>query len=317
MRVQDLRQHIRSGNIDPCYILTGDDEFLVRNAESSFESIVKGSEDFSLRILTAPKPQEVVESALTISFFGCSVVLVREFSAKDIKPVLDYLAKPNPATVLVFSCPDEDFIKKTENKATVVLCDKLTQDMIDKWILREFSRAGRTITKDALKLFVDNCGGKMNRISMEINKLLYSDSAEIGVGHISEFVTKTLEFKIYELAEAIARRNADKAMEIYDTLVYSVSDIKNPYTSILSGLYSHYRRLLYSKITPLREEDVARELGVKPFAVKMAREQAAGYSSSKLLEILRKIGDSEYAFKSGRMSQENACESAVLGILAL
>ena len=81
-------------------------------------------------------------------------------------------------------------------------------------------------------------------------------------------------------------------------------------------LYAHFRRLLYVAITPYYER-MPSDLGVKEYAVKKAKEQAARFTPLKLKKICDILQSADYGIKSGKMTDKTALELTVLRALGM
>jgi DNA polymerase-3 subunit delta len=90
--------------------------------------------------------------------------------------------------------------------------------------------------------------------------------------------------------------------------------------AILSMLLRQYRLLQHIKIMQYEKKGgdfIRSALGVPPFAVDQYIRQASGYTGGQIKSAVRICFDTEYALKSGRMSQDGAVETVVLKLLNL
>ena len=85
---------------------------------------------------------------------------------------------------------------------------------------------------------------------------------------------------------------------------------------LIGMLYSHFRRLLYTAITPQYDRMPA-DLGVKEFAVRKAKEQAGKFTPKKLKKICDGLQETDFDIKSGRITDKVALELTVLRALAM
>lgn len=241
------------------------------------------------------------------------VVVVNDFTG-DLKPLKSYLDDPNPTSVLVFVGALTPNFNAIIAKVEVVDCNKLDAAWLSGWVQKKVASQNSTISADGAKLLVEFCNRDMNRISNELEKLIvYSDGEEITSQTVSSLVAPELEFKVYELSEAIADKNRDKAVELTDALL---SDNNSP-VSLLGMLFNHFRRLLFVSLNPT-SDTLASDLKVKEYAVKIALRQASRFSPKRLKNIFDKLCALDKDIKSGFITDRNAlltfvCETLTVG----
>ena len=87
--------------------------------------------------------------------------------------------------------------------------------------------------------------------------------------------------------------------------------------SLISMLFSHFRRLLFVSLNP-SSDTLASDLKVKEYAVKMAVRQAARFTPRRLKAIFDRLNEIDAAVKSGLCVDKNAlvtfvCETVAVG----
>ena len=88
-------------------------------------------------------------------------------------------------------------------------------------------------------------------------------------------------------------------------------------TAILSLLTSNFRRLYFAKITPDDNATLAKQLGVKEYAMKIAKDKTNKVGAVALKQINEMLLETDYAIKSGEMPADLALNFAVLKINSL
>ncbi|MDE7395577.1 MAG: DNA polymerase III subunit delta [Clostridiales bacterium] len=313
MLFSELKRHIRAGQLHPAYIVTGEDAFLRLSAVNMFRALSGDMPDFNLCELVSPESATVITDACNaLPLMNPRRVVLVSSCKTDLAGVEKYLDSPSPTTVLVFICekPDATF-SKILKKLTVVDCAKLDRSTIMSWIAMRTKENGSSITQPAASLLIDYCALDMARISAELDKLCaYQYDGVIEENDVSKLTSATLDFKIYELSEAVATKQAKKAAQI----LQSLSESGAAPVALLGMLYAHFRRLLYVSVTPSYER-MASDLGVKEFAVKKAQQQAARFSARRLKAICDSLHKADYDFKTGKINDQTALELVVLRAL--
>ena len=176
-------------------------------------------------------------------------------------------------------------------------------------------KLGKEIHVSALDKLVSYCNNDMSRISNELEKLIsYSGQEPIKELDVDTLVYQDREYQVFELAEFISKGEKEKALD----LIYVLSNGGKSSFSVLGPLYNNYRRALFVAINKDKTDDeIASLLGVKPYAVKMVRNQALRFTPKKLKTIVDMIYNTDRNIKMGKIKEDVAIKTIVLNILKL
>ncbi len=308
-----LKRHIKEGALDPAYFITGEDAFLRMSAVNMFRKLAGDMPDLNLSELTSPESAvAIIDACNSLPFMNDYRVVLVYPSGIDAAPLEKYLENPCRSTVLVFVAekPDAKFAKLLP-KTTVVDCAKLDRPTVLQWIAAKTAEGGASITTAAANLLVDYCAQDMSRISGELPKLCaYRYGGKIEEEDVANLVAATLDFKIFELSEAVSSKKSEKAATVLKNLIESGAAP----VALLGLLYNHFRRLLYVAVTPPYDR-MASDLGVKEYAVQKAKTQAARFSAVRLKAICDSLHKADYDFKTGKIADKTALELVVLRAL--
>jgi DNA polymerase-3 subunit delta len=150
-------------------------------------------------------------------------------------------------------------------------------------------------------------------ISQELSKLstYTGEGGTITADTVSSLVARTLEQNIFELIEKVVRKDRANAMQIfYDLLKANEEPIK-----ILSLLINQFRLLLQAKelaALGYGQQQIAGNLKVHPFRVKLALGQAQLFQSSELTAIMNELAEADYVMKTGKMDKKLTIELFLL-----
>lgn len=319
MKFIELKKSLNT--LQNVYLISGEDRFL---CYSALDQITKACNltipEMNSVSMDNPSADDIVASASIYPFADeHRLVIVKDYAGKpnqegQLKVIQKYLENPMPTTVLVFFNLTEDgFFKNLKTKLCYVDCSKLDAATINNYISKEFDKNNITYTSSAINLLALYCSYDMQRITSEVEKLVsYSaGKTQITDAVIADLVVQDKEYQIFELAELISKNNAEKALDLVDTL-----GRKNGF-GILSPLYNNYRRALYVAITPLTDAELANKLSIKEFAVKMLKNQIRVFSPKKLKQIVDMLGDVDANIKKGKLKEDVAVKTSVLEILKI
>ncbi len=312
MKFLELKKHVLSGSLDPAYLISGDDAFIVKSAVGFFRTVTGGFADLNYTAFQSGASSVDVVNALNSSPMLAErrVVNVVDFSG-DVEPIKKYLDSPCPTSVLLFTGALGAGVNAIAKRLTSVDCNRLDVGYLSGWITKKAASEGESVTPAAAKLLAEYCNRDMNRISGELAKLVcYSNGEGITEKTVEELVSPDEEYKIYELSEAVATKNAEKAMGILNKLF---AEGREP-VAITGMLFKHFRRLLFASINST-SPTLAVDLQVKEYAAKMAVKQAAAYTPRRLLAIVNALGELDYSMKTSAGASKSSLVAFVCGTL--
>ncbi|MEG1581809.1 MAG: DNA polymerase III subunit delta [Clostridia bacterium] len=323
MKFIELKKSLQV-NIEQVYLIKGEDRFLCYLALEMVSSRVGCNiPEMNTALLSQDKMlmHDIIENCLIFPFGDDKrLVIVKDYTTKsgaEIQELNKYTSNPASTTVLVFFNPESTETFKNVKNITIIDCDKLDINLLNSWteskLLKPFNVS---MNSDAKELLFAYCSSDLTRISSELSKLVsyVGDNGNITTQNIKDMVVEDKDYKIFELTDAIAKGNKEKALDI----LYELNDKEKSSYSILTPLYNHYRRLLYISIN--NKESLSRladYFHIKEFAVKMMFGQAKNYTQRKLKTIVDLLAKADEDIKSGLMKDETAIFFVVLNILMI
>ena len=321
MKFVELKKSFASG-IKPIYLVCGDDAFLVARATRLIVDACNIDEGLNLSNFEGAdvkgNTENLIAALTSYPFLGDKrVVLLKEFYplVADVKSLKSYFENPCETTVFIIAnLSKSDNILKLPN-VTEVDCFKGDESVATMWIKSQATKGGVRISQGAIDKIIDYCYGDMTKINGEIEKLVaYAlTSGEITEKDVETLCVKELDYQTYEVVEFIASKKYEKAYTCLTEIMSSSSDGQKLFVS----LYYHYRRMLFSALSPLSDGEVAKHLKIKEFAVKMARRQAKSYPVKRLKQIVDSLSFYDEKFKQGLVEQSSAVWNAIFNVLTV
>ncbi|MBQ2864502.1 MAG: DNA polymerase III subunit delta [Clostridia bacterium] len=319
MKYVELKNSLKS-NIFNNYLLSGSDEFLLnKSVELIFNALKIGIADLNFQKFLGESVDfdDVVKALNTMPVFDdkklVAVYLHIKTSVSNLPKLTEYLKNPNPQSVLVVVAGDNNDLKAQLNKFEVVDCNRLSEDIVDKFVLSELKATSTNITKPALKTLNEYCVYDLSKIVKEVSKLVsfVADKKLIEEGDVKLLVNKTLEFQIFELTENLAKKNKDKVFEILEALKAK----KDVYRTLVPLIYAHFRRLFYVAVSNLSKSELGTMLGVKDYAITVAYKQSKMFTKVQLKNIINIMEQLDFELKTSAISNDLAVDYLVLKIL--
>ncbi len=325
MRFEELKKNLVQ-KIEYVYVLSGIDEYLL---DSAYKLIVKYSQ-IDIPDLNLIKYGEgiidfddVIRSLNTLPVF-CNKKIVyldlkstKKSDIKNINALNDYLNCPNNSSVLIINIGSNSDVFTLNNPNIIqVDCSRLPYNIVKLKIKNMLEKYSKEIEEDAIEILYNLTLGDLQKISMEINKLIafVGENKKIQVKDIREIVTPSLEYQVFELTDALAKKDSSKVFSI----INDMKSKKDEYKTLPSIIFSHFRRLFMVALNQDRNKvELSKLLNVKEYAVKMSIQQVNLFSKSSLKKINELCNKVDYDLKQSNISLDNAINLIVLTILNL
>ncbi len=297
--------------IETCYLVQGEDVLLY---DKALEMIKKAMdlqlEDFNFNIFDDDNfnGDLVIDTCETLPMGSeKKVVLLKNISNPNEnfkKKLKDYLKNPLQSTCLVIF----DFF----NKFDFLISEKISAKRLDNQSLKEIvitelKKNEKTITDGACQKLIEACCNYYSLIKNELEKLISCDDFEITEKTIDALVCKQTEFTVFELTDALSKRDADRAVSLLNLMPKD--------TKTFSLVLNHFRRLFFVAVAEGTEKELADLLGVKEYAIIVAKRLSKNFSKLQLKNIYEMTSDVDFYIKNGQMQVENALFYLVFGIL--
>lgn len=206
--------------------------------------------------------------------------------------LIHYLKSPQPTTILVFAfkykVPDKRsaLTKLLMKEAVFFESKRLYDNQVPDWITSYCKEKNHTIQAKAGFLLAEFLGADLSKIANEINKMLLNlkPAQEVTVEHVQEFVGISKDYNVFELQEALGKKEILKANRIIQH--FGANEKENPAPLVLASLYMYFSKLLrYQMLADKSKGSVASNLGINPFFVDGIANAARNYSTTKLKTV--------------------------------
>ena len=297
--------------IEASYLIQGEDILLYDKALEMIKKAVNLQlEDFNFIVFDDESfdGDAVIDSCQTLPMGSdYKIVLLKNIvkvPENFKKKLRDYLKNPVESTVLVIF----DFF----NKFDFIISEKISAKRLDdsslkEIIIDELQKHGKIIKNDACQQLIESCCNYYSLIKNELEKLDSCDDVEITTKTVDSLVSKETEFTVFELTDALSRRDGDKAV--------SLLNLMDKDTKTFSLILNHFRRLFFVAISGLSDQELSELLSVKEYAIVKARTLAKNFSKIQLKNIYEMLNDVDFYIKNGQMQIENALYYLIFGIL--
>lgn len=289
----------RAGRFRPVYWLQGDEEYFIdRLVDHAEHSILRPEESsFNLTVFYGRDAQwgEVVNACRRYPMFSeRQVVILKEAQhMRDMESLMPYLEHPLASTVFVVAYKNKSVDKRTRlakvlaEKAEVLTTKKMYDDKLPGWALQHVKSKGFGITEKALAVLIDHIGNDLSRIVNEVDKVLINMTGrkEVTEDDIERYIGISKEFNVFELQNAVANRQLDRALRILN--YFEANPKAAPIQQVLPLIHNFFSKVyMLFGVNPSERKSSASLLGVNPYFMKDYLNASVKYEQSGVERVL-------------------------------
>lgn len=305
-RVDDLLAELAAGRLDPMYVLHSEHPILIERVIGAIRDAVvpPAARGFNYDIVEGkPTGARIVALAQTLPMMAQRrLIYVRDLAAMpadDAEPLLSYLARPNPTTVVLAVASKIDkrvkLYAQLARKGYLHVLEAPRQ--LAPWLRAEAKQQGVQIEPAAITRLIDAVGDDLSRLALAVEQLgLYAGRRAVTSDDVDELIADTRERTVFELTDAIGAADRPRAL----AAVAALCDQRESAVGVVVMLARHVRQL--TMVYTLRDTGAPRPswgpmLGVPPFVVDKLIAQARSYSPQALSTATRRLANADRALK--------------------
>lgn len=239
----------------------------------------------------------------------------------------EYLPMMPPTTRLVFvearTLPDSHPILKLamaeqkKDQAYIKVFDLPEDKQLPGWIQRRARAKGGQIDSEAANLMAILVGRNTRLLDQEIEKLLlYAGDRSVLTDDVQKLVSRASETSVFDLVDSVGRRQTEHALRLLHRLL---EDGAAP-LYLLTMLARQVRILIQVaelQDQGLNSQEMARRLKLHPFVVKKGLAQARNFDMAQLVVAHRRILDTDWSIKTGKVEDVLALDLLVADLASI
>lgn len=326
--VEKILAELEKKNYSPIYYLYGEEPFFIDVISDYIERNVLSDDEKAFNQQIVYGKDITIDALIHYAreypmMAERRVIIVKE--AKELNRTIanlePYVKNPSPTTLLVICYKYGKIDGKTKlakelNKYVSLESKKLYESDTLKWITKYLKDNNYTITQVASQLLVSFLGTDLGRIANELNKLkiILPKGTEITPSHIEENIGISKDFNVFELQNALGKKDFAKAMQIIKYFNENQKD--NPIAMITENLYRYFKNLfIFATNTSKGESELARMMGVNPYFLKDYRQAVANYPLKKISFCMESVKNADLKSKgveSGSISYYDILKEMII-----
>ncbi len=317
-----IKEHIKSGNFKPFYLLYGSEDYLKKLYRDKLKKAILGDGDdmnYSYFEGKSIDLRNVSEITQTLPFFSDKRLLIIENSGlfKSQSEMSELLKHTPDSSILIFIESEVDkrnkLYKLIKEMGVISEMNGLDDKNLKLFAASLLEQNGRRITENTISYFLDKTGPDMENIRNEVEKLVgYTMGKElVTIEDIDAVVTIQITGKIFQMIDAIAAKQQNKALALY----YDLLALREKPMSILFLMVRHLNILLQVKnllALSRSSASISETVGIPPFAASKYIAQSKNFTTKGLIQALELCIDVEEQVKTGRLVEKIGVEMLIV-----
>jgi DNA polymerase III delta subunit len=308
MKFIDLKGRLKEGRPQRLYCVYGSDAALVLRGTKMLYDCVS-EPDWNITRISAGDIMKKLRAVPMLADFR--LLHICDYTDKPPEDFIAYLKSPaeGDAETVVLVTGEGKLLEACKGLGEDVDCNPMDAATLRRWADIRLRPHG--ITDEGMDALLSATGNAMTRLEGEVQKLAaYAAGRRVTAEDVRLLVHADADGKLYEFTESLAGRQTDRALASLELLRQDMQSMQ-----ILTGIYGHFRRLLFTAVYRGAPDELPKLLGVKPGALVYIRRQAALYTPRKLKSICDMLHACDAAVKSGKSTDAQTLQYAAMRIL--
>ncbi|GEL78338.1 DNA polymerase III subunit delta [Tenuibacillus multivorans] len=319
----------RSIKLAPIYVLYGDENYFIQEVKKRIESHLSQHEDEMDRNtydMENVAVQEALHDAETFPFFSEHKFIeiqqayfltgqkVNTDVEHDIEALEEYVQQPVEFTTLIVIAPYEKLdqrkkvVKSLKKTAEFIECTSPKIYEMGQFIKEMAQNEGLPLNEPIVDLMVERVGDHIEAVKQELEKLkLYFKDEPVTYEGAEQIISTHAEANTFSLIDHLVDLKLGDAIQVLKAL-----QKQNEEPIALLALVSQQIRLILQakllKQKGYQQQQMAQQLQVHPYAVKMALKRENRFSAQALKDMIKEAALTDEKMKTGKTEQWLALE---------
>lgn len=325
--VTEIEKQLKQKKFLPVYFIFGEDSFQVKNTLAVIEKAIQPeiTSDFDRHVFygSTCNVLEIIDFSLSFPFGpGKKLVVVKEFEkVKDTAKLNNYLNSAPDFTVLVLIHEEgirsfeNKFFKKLIEQGWIFEAKELKADGLADWAVSYISSKGKKLSGANAAYLVELTGENRSILEMQLEKMLtyLEDKTEITFEMIQSHVISSKEYTIFDLQNAIAVRDKEKAFRVGYNLLERENII--PVIAFLNKYFTGLAQITELNEKKMPDAEAARIVGTIPYYYSGYKSARDYYDNKKLYRISKALLEADLSVKSTSIDEKTVLTILLTKIL--
>ena len=326
--VLEIEKQLKQKKILPVYYIFGEDTYSIDTTSEAIQKYIQPfiTSDFDKEIFYGENQNFVNITSMASTFpFGSEkklIVFKQAEKARDKKELVSYLKSPADFTVLVclhegsISSLDSEPYKSLSQNNYLYEAKELKGKNLIEWLIAQAEKNEKILSYENAQLLTDIAGDNRITLESQLEKIFIylGDKKEIAIESIRGLSTSLKEYTIFDLQNAIGKKNKKNAYLILLNLLKNgmepiqIIAMLNKYFTSLAKLNE-----LISKKTP--EQTIARTIGTHPYYLNDYYNARKIYSDKNLENAFTAMLKADIALKTTSIDDQTLMSILIAEII--
>lgn len=311
------------------YLIYGLENYLIKKNINKIIDELKVTSDEIINLdMNYDSINDLIMEASTINMFSTKKLIICDNSIflssssdknDNVDELIKYIENAFKDTYILFILREEkiDSRKKIckilSKEAKVYVCEKIESYKLNNYVMDYIRNNGYTISSKNIDFLLSKTHYELSNVINEVDKLfIYKDKdKKITEEDIEKVITRNIETNIFELTNAIIKKDRSKIEEIYKDLLLS----KEGPIKLIITIANQFRLYLQVKImrnSGYSEKEIVSTLKEHPYRINLAMNN--NYTIEELKDNLRKLSKLELDIITGKVDEKLGFEMYLLNI---
>ena len=325
---QKLKQDIKEGTIGTLYVFHGEETYLRDHYLKQMKEklLPAGMEEFNLHTLNGKDfdVKTLAQMVDCLPMMSARTMIVvsdwdiykgdRDALAEVLSDLPDYLCLVFVYDLIAYKADARTKLAAVvKEKGSVVAFDRQSQGDLVSWIARRFRALDRDISSEDARYLIFLCGDLMTTLASEIGKIgAYARHHRVTRQDIDAVATPQLDAVVFQMTDAIAAGNFDKAAEVLGDLFH----MQEKPVALLAALGRQLRQLYTARLALEEKKGVPYLMELWGMKSSYPAERLVGAARRFSLAWCRwaviRCGQTDLAMKSGGGDGEDLLTSLLM-----
>ncbi len=323
--MKELDNDIKTGKFKRAYLLFGSERYLINQYKDKLRAAIvdESTELMNLNIYDGENTNvnDIISSADTAPFFSDHRLLLisdtglfKDGRKNDSARLAEVIKDSGEGTVFLFYNENTDkrnvLYKAVKKYGYCCELNELKEKDAVSY-MTEYSK-GR-LKGGTAAYFVRNIGLSLEKLTKEYEKLIdYAGDEDIKKEHIDIACSRSDEINIYDMVDAIGNKNTEKALDIYNNMLFA----KNQPIAIMGMISRQFRLILRCKYLQMSKKynhrQAAAELKLNEYVAMKCCAQSKNFKLSTLMSAIEDCAKYDSDFRKGLIDPELGVELIII-----
>ncbi|NIK11316.1 DNA polymerase III subunit delta [Alkalibacillus almallahensis] len=321
--------------VAPIYLLYGDEPFFIQQSTEKIINQIREKDpevDQQNYDMETVSVQEAIHDAETFPFFSDHKIVslnrasfltgqAKSEIEHDLDVLTEYVKQPTEFTTLIIIAPYEKLdqrrkiVKTLKEHCELIDCSPPDLRQMNDVIKQMADSFELSLSEPVIDLLVERVGDHLEALQSELHKLsLYFGTSDVNYNEAEPLVSTYAETSTFSLIDALVDNRLGEALNILKALR---KQNEEP-IALLALVTSQIRLILQCKLLKRRgyqQQQIAKQMRVHPYAVKMALKRERSFSETALKSALSDGAETDEKLKTGQMDKWLSIEMYLQSIM--